>query len=69
MIRPKMMPWSTSIHWNAPSLLFHYTKLKNQGNRLKPTTDPADTSPLGAEVAPLIHQAAFSSGADGLTCT
>ena len=23
MMRPKMMPWSMSIHWNAANLLFH----------------------------------------------
>ena len=28
MIRPKMMPWSKSIHWKAPSLLFYQYKLR-----------------------------------------
>ena len=54
MIRPKMMPWSISIHWNAPSLLFYQTnsKLKVIGRnrrRIRRTL-----APPGAEVDPLM---------------
>ena len=38
----------------CPKLTILPNKLKIQGNRSKPTTDPADTSPPGAEVDPLI---------------
>ena len=38
----------------CPKLIIRLKNLKIQENRSKPTTDPADTRPLGAEVAPLV---------------
>ncbi len=39
MIRPKMMPWSASIHRNAPNLLFYKKHVANQEN-LSETPNP-----------------------------
>ena len=40
MIRPKMMPWSISIHWNVPNVSLDSTKFKKSRNLANPIQNP-----------------------------